>query len=352
MAQNSFLLRMASQRLRNDREFIMELIKVEGSCDVRQIGEGLRDDKEIILEAMRQGSRYVLRRFAMSAASPRLKLDKELVLTAIANSGSQAKYVLLSLHESHLRDDPEVVLAAIMEDAGALEEAGPTAKNHRETVMAAVTRNGWALQYAGDNLKRDRGLVLEAVAQDCCRRVIDEVKITDHGRPGSSYPLSLRESGLLDDKDIILTVLKNRFLRDIISVLWYIDQQHRDDFDIMKAAVQRNASALRYASDRLKQDRDLVKVLAATDGDRLPYQFKDDDEIVLIAVRQNGKALRRASDRLQRTEAVVQAAVEQAGADALIWVPHGCPAREATSVMLTLVRNRGQPPTDNKGQQR
>jgi hypothetical protein len=55
------------------------------------------------------------------------------------------------------------------------------------------------------------------------------------------------------------------------------------------AAVQHEWGALQYASDRLKDDAEIVRVAVQQDGDALQYasdRLKDDAEIVRAAIQQ------------------------------------------------------------------
>ena len=92
------------------------------------------------------------------------------------------------------------------------------------------------------------------------------------------------------------------------------------DKDFMIKAVKRNGFALKYASDELKNDAEVV--LDAIEGDvdhfakSLEFasdELKDDKTIVMTAVSRYGEALCFASDRLKRDRDVVMAAVDQSG---------------------------------------
>ena len=56
-----------------------------------------------------------------------------------------------------LKEDKEVVLAAVKENVDALRYA------HADFMLAAVRQHGWALRFASEALKNDREVVLAAV---------------------------------------------------------------------------------------------------------------------------------------------------------------------------------------------
>ena len=54
-----------------------------------------------------------------------------------------------------MKKDKEVVLAAVQQDALALEYAGEEIKKDKEVVLTAVQQNGHALEYAGEEMKKE-----------------------------------------------------------------------------------------------------------------------------------------------------------------------------------------------------
>ena len=94
------------------------------------------------------------------------------------------------------------------------------------------------------------------------------------------------------------------------------------DKDFMIKAGKRNGFTLKYASDELKNDAEVV--LAAINGgdewgcsakalEFASDELKDDKSIVMTAVSRHGEALCFASDRLRCDRDVVMAAVDQSG---------------------------------------
>ena len=88
------------------------------------------------------------------------------------------------------------------------------------------------------------------------------------------------------------------------------------------AAIAHDPTALAFASDKLKRDRDVVLAAVKQDGRLLMYvvppiqngpipnAFKSDRELLLTAVQTYGRALRWASDELKNDWKLVLAAVE------------------------------------------
>merc|ERR1712135_116221 len=77
------------------------------------------------------------------------------------NRGGALFYV-----SEELKNDIDVVLAALAEDACALEHASFNMKNDKGVVLRAVRKRGMSLQYASDALQRDLEVVQAAVDED------------------------------------------------------------------------------------------------------------------------------------------------------------------------------------------
>jgi sulfur relay (sulfurtransferase) complex TusBCD TusD component (DsrE family) len=83
---------------------------------------------------------------------------EEMVLAAVTHA--------LKFASVALKNDRDIVLAAVNQNGHALQYASVELKNDREVVLTAVTQNGNALQFASLELKNDRGVVLAAVTYD------------------------------------------------------------------------------------------------------------------------------------------------------------------------------------------
>ena len=96
----------------------------------------------------------------LKLASERLKNDREVVLAAVRNDGFALDYA-----SNELYNDREVVLAAVRNDGKALEFASRELSNDREVVLAAVNQHGRALVFASEERQNDCKVVLAAVKQ-------------------------------------------------------------------------------------------------------------------------------------------------------------------------------------------
>lgn len=112
-----------------------------------------------------------------------------------------------------------------------------------------------------------------------------------------------------DDKEIVLEVLKNSHYTYILE---FASERLKNDKDIIKEAIKHDACALTYASDGIKNDKDVVLFTVSKDGTLLGEvsdRLRDDKDVVLVAVTTNPSALAWASDRLRDDKDVVMAAL-------------------------------------------
>ena len=86
--------------------------------------------------------------------------DKEFFLAAISKNPDYA----LEIASDQLRQDKDVVMAAISRRGQALRYASDELRASKDIVLAAVSNDGLALQYALDEMKADKDVVLAAVA--------------------------------------------------------------------------------------------------------------------------------------------------------------------------------------------
>jgi hypothetical protein len=101
-----------------------------------------------------------------------------------------------------------------------------------------------------------------------------------------------------------------------LSALYYASDALKGNKDIMRVVVTLNGMALSYASAALRDDREIVIVAVKQNWKALQYapaRLKDDKEIVMKAVKNNWCALVDASTALKGDREIVMVAVKQNG---------------------------------------
>ena len=120
------------------------------------------------------------------------------------------------------------------------------------------------------------------------------------------------------DSSLLSSFLLARFLdllsrkeMDIVdNILSILESRLAWDKDL--AAIRNNGYILRSASDRIKDDLDIVLAAVGNDGCTLDYasgRLKDDRDIVLAAVGNDGCTLRSASESLKDDREIINSAL-------------------------------------------
>ena len=215
-----------------------------------------------------------------------LKADREVVYAAVTQQLSKKA---LSIASYHLREDYNIVLAAVTSDGGALEFAAPELHADFNIVLAAVKQYGWALEFASDELKANPNIVLAAVKQD-----------------GMAIRFASHKLKKKPDFFLAAVTLNGCALIDAAH-------EHRANRKVVLAAVKEKGDMLKFASSELKADREVVLVAVSEDWRALKYassELKADREVVLAALENTKRALKLASPELNADSDVVFTALE------------------------------------------
>lgn len=187
-AQDPVALELAATELWADRDFARAAAAVAGADAIRLGQEAL----ECMAKQRRAQARATPASAEEELLAPagaahmddrNLKDDREIVLAAVSSDG-----MALELASAQLQDDLEVALAAVRQAGRALQHVSESLRGERTVVLAAVAQDGKALRFASDALKADREVVLAAVGQ-------------------TARSLHFASEELLRDKEVILAAM-------------------------------------------------------------------------------------------------------------------------------------------------
>ena len=152
--QHGYALQYADL-LRKDREIVMAAVKNFGRA-LRFADPELKKDSGIVLAAVKSNAQ------ALAYASEELKKDRDIVMAAVKQHWEAIEYA-----DPELKKDREIVLAAVKQNGEALYWADPDPVLHREIVLALVQKDAYkGLNDAPEVLKDDLEIVLAAVSKD------------------------------------------------------------------------------------------------------------------------------------------------------------------------------------------
>jgi CxxC motif-containing protein len=272
----TFELIYASDRLKKDYNFILDVIKYNGDI-LAHVSDELKNNKKIVLEAVKYNGDN------LDFASNDLKNDKDIVLEAIKNIGNENLGYKngLKYASNKLKNNKEVVLEAIKYDVNALQYASNNLKNNKEVILEAIKYDANALQYASKQLKNNKEVVLEAVNKD-------------------GNTLEYASNQLKYNKEIVLKAVQND-----PNALQYASNYLKNNKQIVLEAVKIDGTILEYASEQLKNNKEIVLEAIKNDANALEYaskQLKNDKEIVLEAIKQNSTLLELVSEELKNND--------------------------------------------------
>ena len=108
------------------------------------------------------------------------------------------------------------------------------------------------------------------------------------------------------DKAVVLAAVRRNGLD-----LEFASRELRGSAEVCLIALQQNSDAFCFIDHVLAQDRAFILAAARLRGLVIQHsEFKDDKEVVLRAVLQNGSALRFASEQLRADKETVTAAIK------------------------------------------
>lgn len=164
---------------------------------------------------------------------------------------------------SVLRNDREVVAAAVRNDPRALEYASPRLREDMDMILLALMHGGW------------RGDVLDAMAAPHANHTLMGQHLT---------------------RDEVL----DRVSRDGMSLGFHA--AYNDDDEIVRTAARCDPRALRFASERLRNNNEFVTMVVSENGMTLRYasmELQHDEGVVRRAIANNGLAFMFASRYLR-----------------------------------------------------
>ncbi|WP_253705262.1 DUF4116 domain-containing protein [Endozoicomonas ascidiicola] len=304
-----------SERLLNDRTFILELIEqypqaMSGIANINVWLKKWSDDQELLIAALRKKA------CGYWQLEEKWKNNKPFVLAlaasgvCIGNVADDIRYDRdvfmvrnswygLSHAPEAFKSDREVVLAVVSSDGLDLKYASQALKKDREVVLAACRSNSYALNYASDELKNDKALVLEVVS-----------------RTGAA--LEYASEALKNDPDVFIAALRQDY-----EAFKYAGADWKQNREAVLAVVRQHGYYLRNVADAFKQDAEIVS--AAMENHTFAFhfagdRFKDNEEYVRKAITQRTSNMEYASDRYRGNKQFVSEVIRQHGGNILEYV--------------------------------
>jgi CxxC motif-containing protein len=155
---------LLSNRLKNDRNFIVNLITNLYGAEfvLKYVSEQFKNDKELVLIAVKERGRV------LEYASDELKNDKEIVIEALKNDSSAFRFV-----SKELQIDKKFIVIVLKTVPHILQFVSEEFKDDKDLVLEILKINANVLKFVSARLKNDIE-VLEA-----CENIIDKIYLKD-----------------------------------------------------------------------------------------------------------------------------------------------------------------------------
>lgn len=313
-------LKNASDKLKNDRNFIKELLLMtENPYVFIYASEKLRSDKELFLLAMSYSVKNTknrnlnIKNNILSSASLDLQQDKEILiqynfmdeLELLSEDVKNNKEKVLQLVRRNylvfqfcqFRNDKMIVWQAIKNDLSLFKYVSPELKNDKSFIIkaievATVSNVDQILQEINKDLLRDKEISKKLIERGCYCKVHNEIK---------------------NDEEITLKVLSDNGYN-----ILYISKEIRNDNELFnkysRIALKTESSAILYASPQTKNDRKLINETIENYPETIRYIpsiYIENTEVIKRAIRKEGKLLAYAPTELKNDMHLVFDAVKQ-----------------------------------------
>ena len=366
-------LQYASKSLKDDKSFFKAAIKLSGGYVLEYASKKIKDDEKIVLAAVRQHYlKSTQARFSLEFISKRLKDNKKVVLASIKNNNHYYSSSLTFISK-RLKNDDQVIRAAKrkrLEEYLTFKPFNPSTlkkfsidrevflqdlkgkngrelsllyvsaalRDDKEVVMAAVRQRSEEIMFASNRLKIDEeviesGLINRQVRFQYTSKSEDEaleIIATTLNDCGLTYrylcgitkdefvwAFLYGPKSIKNHKKVVMVALKKNWK----EYLQYVSKELRDDKEVVMVAVKEHSDALEYASKRLKDDKEVV-MASLNEGSSGSFKYaskalQDDKEVVMAAIKNSDSSriddnlLMYASSKLKDDAEVVLAAVKR-----------------------------------------
>ncbi|EFC47851.1 predicted protein [Naegleria gruberi] len=322
-----------------DKEFYWIKVIIHKKYSIADSLENVNGDSNLMLQFIRECP------YLLEQASYSLRNDREFIFKAIEVNYLSYNYSIFKdpiLLERYLEiknskidktqpeinykkcNDDEMILKAIESNAVVIQKAPKKFKKEKSMVLKVVSRNVKTLSYLSNQFKKDRDVIMEAINKNAYKTL--EI----------ISPFALK---LMDDKDLILMAIN----RGEPFALRFASKRLKNDKQVVMAAIQQTGSALSEASTELQNDREIAMTavtktpyayewvssqlrktdrelaLKAVQGDGLMIscvantEFKLDLEIALTALSLSGRALVFTESKLRTNEEFILEAIKRNG---------------------------------------
>ena len=223
-----------------------------------------------------------------------------------------------------MKDNKLVVLTTLKGDALNLYGTSDRLKDDEEVIVAAMMNDPSNFGCASPRLKkrekeiftkvltsttRKRGLLF-AASKSLCNDKDFVMKVV------KKYPQDIRYASdvLKDDKEVCFSAIASSGEGEDEVILLWVSNRLRNDKVIVLSAMRKNNYNFIYAGEKAQADRDIVTIAVATNARNLKYaapKFRNDKEMIMAAMENNETVLCYASKGLKENKELFLYAIKK-----------------------------------------
>ena len=139
---------------------IIKQIVLENNGDIKYVSDSIKNDREFLLELINDEKMYC---FSLKDVSEELRDDKVFVMNCVTG------FKCLDDVSERLKNDEEIVIASLKKSIYSMQYVGEKLKNDKEFILKLIDEFDsiqYIVQYMGDNLKDDKEVILKAMKKD------------------------------------------------------------------------------------------------------------------------------------------------------------------------------------------
>ena len=214
-------------------------------------------DRELILLAVKKDGALI------SYASPNLRADKQLALTALAaDKGKDAP--VLSYLSRRLYQEEEIIAAAFAANPASITCLPKERQEDRATAMLAVQKNGKAYAYIAEQFQKEKAFAIAALASET-----------------GTYALICDETLQCDEEIGAFAVQKDASV--LANPVFF--ERFAQNERVMLEALKSDIRTIRYLPNAFKQSVDFAKKALAIEKGLIAgffYNVQKDEEIARL----------------------------------------------------------------------
>jgi len=289
-----------SNELLSDKLFVLMMVNHWGGYFYRNVSSVLQNDEQIIINAALSDkfiNLYNPKFSCLEYIPEHYKNNKNLFQYFINIEGTVIKYA-----SYELKNNKELAKLAIQNNPYSIQYISEELKNDKELVKLAIQNNPESFQYILEKFRNDKEIIIE------CIKVL-ELQENNYDNNMLAY---INSDEIKDDEDIILPLMKINGRQ-----LGYASSRLRKNKNIVYTAIKNHQDAYSYPDESFYKDKEFI--LLSLNHKQQLYDIDDysdfledyeeniidDKNIVLAAVKKSGLNFKYASLRLKDDKEIV-----------------------------------------------